>query len=214
MSERVRIADDWFPADLPTNIQVDETAYLDSAYAFDAFASRRSPGLVMGRGSGAYDRAAFVVGAGGFVEIGDFSCLNGTYVVCDRHVEIGDHCLLSWGVVICDSYSPERVSLQQRRKQMDKGSANPCRPFPGAGEPLPVRIEDNVWIGFDAFVAPGVTVGRGSIVACKTIVRENVPAYSLVAGNPQRVVRRLDPGDEEGTRQRILAELEQRESAR
>jgi len=57
-----------------------------------------------------------------------------------------------------------------------------------------------VWVGFDSVILPGVTIGRGSIIGSKTIVEEDVPAYSIVVGNPARLVRRLEPDDTESAR--------------
>ena len=53
----------------------------------------------------------------------------------------------------------------------------------------PVVIEDDVWLGAHVVVLPGVTIGRGSIVAAGAVVSTDVPPYSVVAGVPARVVR-------------------------
>lgn len=58
-------------------------------------------------------------------------------------------------------------------------------------EAAPVVIEDNVWIGEYTMVLKGVTIGRGSVVAAHAVVTKDVPSYSIVAGNPARVVKRL-----------------------
>jgi acetyltransferase-like isoleucine patch superfamily enzyme len=52
----------------------------------------------------------------------------------------------------------------------------------------PVVIEDDVWLGANVFVMPGVTIGKGAIVSACAVVAKSVPPYSLVAGNPARVV--------------------------
>jgi acetyltransferase-like isoleucine patch superfamily enzyme len=49
------------------------------------------------------------------------------------------------------------------------------------------------WIGFDVCVLPGVTIGEGAIVGARSVVAGDVPPYTVVAGNPARVVRRLSP---------------------
>jgi acetyltransferase-like isoleucine patch superfamily enzyme len=67
-----------------------------------------------------------------------------------------------------------------------------------------VTLEDNVWLGFDSVVLPGVTLGRGAIVGCKTIVTGDVAPYDVVVGDPMRVVRRLDPDDTREARERAL----------
>ena len=51
-------------------------------------------------------------------------------------------------------------------------------------------IGHDVWLGYEALVLPGVTIGHGSVVAAASVVAADVPAYSVVAGNPARVVRR------------------------
>lgn len=53
----------------------------------------------------------------------------------------------------------------------------------------PVIIEDNVWIGDKASILSGVTVGKGSIVACNAVVTKDVPPYSVVAGVPAKVIK-------------------------
>jgi acetyltransferase-like isoleucine patch superfamily enzyme len=60
----------------------------------------------------------------------------------------------------------------------------------------PVRIGAGAWIGVGAFVSKGVTIGEDSIVAAASVVVDDVPPSSLVAGNPARVVRTLEPSAE------------------
>jgi len=52
----------------------------------------------------------------------------------------------------------------------------------------PVVIEDHVWIGKGATILKGVTIGVGSIIAAESVVTHNVPAHSLVAGNPAKII--------------------------
>jgi acetyltransferase-like isoleucine patch superfamily enzyme len=55
-----------------------------------------------------------------------------------------------------------------------------------------VTIGDDVWIGARAIILPGVTIGDGAIIAAGTVVRENVPAFGIVAGVPARIVGQRD----------------------
>ena len=61
-------------------------------------------------------------------------------------------------------------------------------------EHKPVVIGDNVWIGEFSAILKGVTIGKGSIVASHSVVTIDVPPYVIVAGNPARVVKRLEEG--------------------
>lgn len=53
----------------------------------------------------------------------------------------------------------------------------------------PIVIENHVWIGTKAIILKGVTIGEGAIVAAGSVVTKNVPPYSLVAGNPAKVIK-------------------------
>ena len=55
----------------------------------------------------------------------------------------------------------------------------------------PVIIEDNVWIGDKATVLPGVTIGKGAIVAANAVVTKDVPPYCIVAGIPAKIVKEI-----------------------
>jgi virginiamycin A acetyltransferase len=52
-----------------------------------------------------------------------------------------------------------------------------------------VSIGNDVWIGMDAFILSGVTIGNGAVIAARSVVTRDVPPYSIVAGNPARQVR-------------------------
>lgn len=58
--------------------------------------------------------------------------------------------------------------------------------FPHKGD---TRVGNDVWLGYDSLVMPGVTIGDGAIVASRAVVTADVPPYAVVAGNPARVVR-------------------------
>jgi acetyltransferase-like isoleucine patch superfamily enzyme len=53
----------------------------------------------------------------------------------------------------------------------------------------PVRIGDDVWIGARAVILPGVTVGDHAVIGAGAVVREDVPAWAIVAGVPAKVIR-------------------------
>lgn len=62
----------------------------------------------------------------------------------------------------------------------------PTGKFPNRGDTV---IGNDVWLGYESTVLPGVTVGDGAVVAAKSVVSADVPPYAIVAGNPARVVR-------------------------
>jgi acetyltransferase-like isoleucine patch superfamily enzyme len=103
-----------------------------------------------------------------------------------REITIGSHCLIASGVQMFDS--PGHSTDPAARK---------------AGEPArfedvrPIRIEDGAWIGRNAVIFPGVTVGVGSVVATGSVVMSNVPPAVVVAGNPARQIARVGAEERE-----------------
>ncbi|MGP8321299.1 MAG: acyltransferase [Methanosarcinaceae archaeon] len=56
-------------------------------------------------------------------------------------------------------------------------------------EKLSVNIEDDVWIGANAIILPGVTIGRGSVIGAGAVITRDIPPYSVAAGVPAKVIR-------------------------
>lgn len=56
---------------------------------------------------------------------------------------------------------------------------------------LPISIGNNIWIGADVCVLPGVTIGDNCVIGAGSVVNKNIPAGSLAVGNPCRVIRKI-----------------------
>ena len=77
---------------------------------------------------------------------------------------------------------------------------DPTRPFVEQGITAEgITIEDDVWIGAGAIITDGVTVGKGAVVAAGAVVTGDVPAHTVVAGTPARVIREVGDGRGEET---------------
>jgi acetyltransferase-like isoleucine patch superfamily enzyme len=114
--------------------------------------------------------------------IGDHTFVgHGCGFSCASSITVGKHVLLAGGVQISD-YDGHPVDAERRR----------------AGEPTPpegirpVVIGDGAWIGAGAIILKGVTVGDRAIVGAGAVVTKDVPADTVVGGNPARVIKRLD----------------------
>lgn len=53
----------------------------------------------------------------------------------------------------------------------------------------PIIIEDDVWIGMDVSIMSGVKIGKGAVVAARSVVTKDIPPYAIVAGNPARIIK-------------------------
>jgi acetyltransferase-like isoleucine patch superfamily enzyme len=186
-----RIEGDWYDGEVPANVCIGEGAHVETTFSFSCFRSRREPGLTLGRGSAVYTQTLFDVGEQGRVTIGDFTLVNGGLICSDRRVEIGSYALLSWGIVIMDSYRVPREAGARREVLRSVAGASMGRSVFVDHDARPVVIGDNVWIGFDACILPGVTIGRGSVVGAKSVVAQDVEPYTVVAGSPAAVVKEL-----------------------
>jgi acetyltransferase-like isoleucine patch superfamily enzyme len=183
---------DWYPGRVPENVTVDPEAYLETTYSFQLFRSQAADAVRIGRGSSIYLGVMFDVGTQGRVSIGDFTLINGARIICDAEVSIGDYCLISWNTVFMDTRRlPQNAAA--RRQEIETASTREPRHFESEAPAQPIRIGRNVWIGFDACVLPGVTIGEGAVIGARSVVVEDVPPFSVAVGNPARIIRKLDP---------------------
>lgn len=191
---KIIIPNDWYDGELPANIRMESDVFIDSSYCFLMFHSKQNEAIKVGKASGFYDLAQIVTSGNGKIEIGEFCILNGTTLLCSEKISIGNYVMASWGSVITDNYFGENLTIAQRAILLERSSESIFRQMPFSTS-SPVTIEDNVWIGFDSVVLPGTFIGRGSIIGSKTIVSGHIPEYSVVVGNPAKIIKILNPTD-------------------
>lgn len=112
---------------------------------------------------GVTENAKLVIGSG-YINYG-------SKIHCFNEIRIGENVSISEGVIIRDSDNHQIIGGNH---VMSK----------------PIIIEDNVWIGLNAIILKGVTIGEGAIIAAGAVVTKDVPAYSIVAGVPARIIRK------------------------
>ena len=181
---------DWYAGRIPENVVIADSAYVETTFSFLLYRSQQSPGVTIGDGASTYLGTMFDVGRDGRVTLGDYALVHGARIICDDEIAIADHALISWNVVLMDSY---RVSLNPdvRREEVRTSAAVEPRRLEGYAEARRVHIGRAAWIGFDSCILPGVTVGDGAIVGARSVVMHDVEPFTIVAGNPARLVRRL-----------------------
>ena len=112
--------------------------------------------------------------------------------MAEEKIDIGSHCLVSWNVGIADSdFHP----LEPAQRLIDAQALAPYfkdRPPRPKLKTAPVKIADNVWIGMNAVILKGVTIGENSVVAAGSVVTKSVPPNTVVAGNPAVVVKQFE----------------------
>lgn len=194
MSAERRLPWDWYPGVVPPNVRLDDEAYLETSFSFHLFRGTREAAVDIRRGASAYLGTMFDVGAKGRVILGEYAMVHGARIICDEEVVIGDYALISWNVVIMDTHRLPR-DVVSRRRELEAVSSRRDRWLSPLAPTRPVRIERNVWIGFDVCLMPGVTIGEGSVIGARSVVFDNIPPFTVAAGNPAKAIRELAPND-------------------
>lgn len=124
-----------------------------------------------------YPTGILVDGECGNVSIGARSRLNGVYVHAKESIVIGEGCVIASGVNILDSNGHELLSMNR---------------VVDCDIPQPVKIGRNVWIGVNAVILKGSSLGDNCVVGANSVVRGCFEKNSLIIGNPARLVKLLD----------------------
>jgi len=182
---------DWWPDPIPANVQFGEGFYCETAQIFRHLRNKKSGAVVFGNYVSCYAGCSFSIGENGQCTVGDFTLLNGALIMAEEKIEIGSHCLISWNIGIADSdFHP----LEPAQRLIDAQALAPYfkdRPPRPKLKTAPVKIADNVWVGMNAVILKGVTIGENSVVAAGSVVTKSVPPSTVVAGNPAVIVRQL-----------------------
>lgn len=129
----------------------------------------------------------------GTIEIGDYTNIRfNTHIGSVDSVRIGAYVIISHDVYIYDNNN--HPTSPKLRQELSKSRFEDALNSWVHASAAPIRIEDNVWIGFGTAILKGVTIGKGSIVGAHSVVTHDIPPFSVAAGNPARVVKTL-PND-------------------
>ena len=135
----------------------------------------------------------------GVIKIGKRTFINaGTNIISINEIEIGDDVTIGWNIYIYDhdSHSLDyRFRKDDIERQREDFYANRNFIFSkdwSNVKSAPVKICNKVWIGFNAIILKGVTLGEGAIVAAGAVVTKDVPAWTVVAGNPATIVKKIE----------------------
>ncbi len=108
----------------------------------------------------------------------NFTCLD----VCPVH--IGNNVLIGPNVTLATPMHP--LLPEERNVRQDENGR-----YYNLEYARPITIEDNCWLASNVVVCGGVTIGEGCVIGAGSVVTRNIPAYSLAAGNPCRVIRAI-----------------------
>jgi maltose O-acetyltransferase len=128
------------------------------------------------RAEGCYVKPPFMIEFGYNTSLGNGTFVNSGATFLDvAPITLGERVFVGPGTQLLTSYHP--LDVVERRKQLTHGR--------------PITIGDDAWIGGGSIILAGVTIGAGAIVGAGSVVTKDVSAFTLVAGNPARVLREL-----------------------
>lgn len=137
--------------------------------------------------------------AQGSVTIGSRSYIGGgTNLIAHSDIVIGDDVTLAWGIYVYthDSHSMSwkmrAIDIAKENADLDAGRNMIASKDWAEVKTAPIYINDKAWIGMNAIILKGVTIVEGAIVGAGSVVTKDVPPWTVVAGNPARVVKKLE----------------------
>ncbi|MBD0787252.1 sugar O-acetyltransferase [Vibrio sp. Y2-5] len=102
-------------------------------------------------------------------------------LVDDTYIYIGDYVMIGPNVTIATAGHPVDPEMRRKVAQFN----------------IPVTIGDNVWIGANSVVLPGITIGENSVIGAGSVVTKDIPANVVAVGNPCKVLREIGERDKE-----------------
>lgn len=127
--------------------------------------------------------------SGARITVGDRTFMNGTLIAAES-IDVGSDVLIAWGVTVVD-HDSHALCFSDRAQDVTDwalGEKNWAHVQISS-----VRIDDRAWIGFHSIILKGIHIGEGAIVGAGSVVTKDVPPWTIVAGNPARIIRELAP---------------------
>lgn len=122
------------------------------------------------------------------VSIGERTFIGMGTITVANHVQIGSDVLIAWGVTISD-HNSHSIRFSERAEDVvlwGKGEKD------WTNVPISqIRVHDKVWIGTQSILLSGVEIGEGAVVGAGSVVTKDVPPWTIVAGNPAKIIREL-----------------------
>lgn len=150
-------------------------------------------------GKNGLNKASFIFESEkGHVTIGNNVHLGGVTFISRNQIIVKDNVTMAWDITIYDHNS--HSIYWDERKNDNETCYSDYKNFNGNNvvtkdwsnvKNAPIIIESKVWIGFGVLILKGVTIGEGAVIGAKSVVTKDVPEWSVVAGNPAKIIKVL-----------------------
>jgi acetyltransferase-like isoleucine patch superfamily enzyme len=136
----------------------------------------------------------------GQVTVGNNSFIGSSTIICKSEIEFGDNVFVAWGSWFYD-HDSHSIDYRERQKdiQTQLSDFRNGRNFIDSKNwsvvnTKPIKIKDNAWIGMNCHILKGVTIGKGAVVGAGSVVTKDVLPWTVVGGNPARLLKKLPEG--------------------
>lgn len=185
---------------MPSKFSIDPGAIIleTARFRFDVPGHGPSPCVKIGKDSMVGCNFIFE-STGGKISVGERTYIGtDTKLIARTGITIGDDVWIAWGCHIYD-HDSHSLSWEDRRRDIFqqiadyKSSKNYVLNKDWSRvKTEPIVINDKAWIGFESVILKGVIIGEGAIVGARSVVAKNVDPWTVVAGNPARVIGSLE----------------------
>lgn len=133
----------------------------------------------------------------GSIFIDEHSYIGSSTFICRSKIEIGKNVTIAWGSTFYDhdshslDYIERRKDIDDELKDIRAGNHFIQSKNWNVVNSKPIKICDDAWIGMNCIILKGVTIGEGAIVGAGSVVTKDVPAWTVVGGNPAKVIKTL-----------------------
>ena len=137
----------------------------------------------------------------GMIKVGDRCHIGNGTLISKSRIEIGNDVTMAWGFTIYDhnshsvNWNERKNDTVQEYEDMKKYNDPILNKDWSNVNTKPIIINDKVWIGMNVIILKGVTIGEGAVIGAGSVVTNNVEPWCVAAGNPARVVKRLERKD-------------------
>jgi len=182
---------------------IDPTSIIKSSFTIDVRCKKIKKYVFIGANS-IVDGRINIENPNGYVKVGTNCNIGAGLINTVQGIEIGNNVVISWNVTLYD-HDAHSQNPNIRREDLKTVYLREKDSSPAAVENWRENIKDwscvkkrkitignDVWIGFDAVILKGVTIGNGAIIGARSVVTHDVRPYTVVAGNPAVEVKEIE----------------------
>jgi len=181
-------------------IKVHPSAIIAPSATLKIFNLPEPPEVCLEIGEGSHIFSSFaLLRAHSKIKVGKNCQLGNSHFICAESIDIGDDVMMAWGITVMDNdahslyWEGRKFDVLQCYQSYLENPDNFIKNKDWTSVPIrAIKFGNKSWIGFNATVLKGVIIGQNSVVGACSVVIQSVPDFSVVAGNPAKVLTRLE----------------------